>query len=233
MGVVHLSSTLEETRVQVEHITGVGLTTGRSSQKERHLSVGDGLLGEIVVDDQAVLAGVSEVLTNSAAGVGSQELEGGSLRGGGGNDDGILEGVVVTENLHDVGDGGSLLANGDVDAVELLGLLGVAVEERALLVDDGINGDSSLASLSVTNDELSLASANGDLRNKKGGYNLLIKDSARPIVYYYISRLRRTAAKDKEARQKSADNVLDNIYRTFQATTSQAKIMYLRVSRRT
>ena len=164
VGVVHLGSTLEETRVEIEDITGVGLTTGGSSQKERHLSVGDGLLGKIVVDDEAVLGIVSEVLTDSAAGVGSQELEGGSLGGGGGNDDGVLEGVVVLENLHDVGNGGSLLTDGNVDAVELLAVLGVGINEGGLLVDDGVNSDGSLASLSVTNDELSLASANGDLR---------------------------------------------------------------------
>ena len=79
VGVVHLSSTLEETRVEIEDITRVGLTTGWASEEERHLSVGDGLLGEIVVDNEGVLAVISEVLTDGAARVGSQELEGGSL----------------------------------------------------------------------------------------------------------------------------------------------------------
>ena len=79
MGVVHLSSTLEETRVEIEDITGVGLTTGGSSEEEGHLSVSDGLLREIVIDDQGVLAVISEVLTDGAAGVGSQELKRGSL----------------------------------------------------------------------------------------------------------------------------------------------------------
>jgi hypothetical protein len=77
--VVHLGCTLEETRVEIEDITGVSLTTGGTSEEEGHLSVGDGLLGKIVVDDQGVLAVVSEVLTDGAARVGSQELEGGSL----------------------------------------------------------------------------------------------------------------------------------------------------------
>lgn len=149
--------------MQIEHITGVGLTTGGSSKKEGHLSVSDGLLGEIVVDNEAMLAGVSEELTDGAAGIGSQELEGSSLGGGGGNNDGVLEGVVIAEDLHDVGNGRSLLADSDVDAVKLLGVLGVGINEGALLVDDGINGDGSLSSLSVTNDELSLTSADGYL----------------------------------------------------------------------
>lgn len=70
---------------------------------------------------------------------------------------------MILENLHDVGDGGSLLADGDVDAVKLLGVLSVGVVEGGLLVDDGIDGDGSLSSLSVTNDELSLATTDGDL----------------------------------------------------------------------
>ena len=115
--VVHLRRALKETRVQIEDVAGVGLTTGGTSQEEGHLSVGDGLLGEIVVDDQGVLPVVSEVLTDGAARVRSQELKRGSLGGGGGNDDGVLEGVVIAEDLDDVGDGGPLLANGDVDAV--------------------------------------------------------------------------------------------------------------------
>ena len=163
MGVVHLGCAFKKTGVQVEHITGVSLSAGGSSQKEGHLSVGDGLLGEIVVDDEGVLAVVSEELTNSATGVRGQELEGSSLGGGGSNDDGVAERVVILEHLHDVGNGGSLLTDSDVDAVESLGVLSSGVIESTLLVNDGINSDSSFACLSVTNDKLSLASADGDL----------------------------------------------------------------------
>lgn len=70
---------------------------------------------------------------------------------------------MIAEDLNDVSDGGSLLADGDVDAVESLGVVTVGVVEGRLLVDDSINGDGSLSSLSVTNDQLSLASTNGDL----------------------------------------------------------------------
>ena len=51
--VVHLGRTLEETRVQVEDITGVGLTTGGTTQQEGHLTVSDGLLGQVIVDDES------------------------------------------------------------------------------------------------------------------------------------------------------------------------------------
>lgn len=70
---------------------------------------------------------------------------------------------MISEDLNDVRDGGSLLANGNVDAVKLLGVLSVGVVEGGLLVDDGIDGDGSLSSLSVTDNELSLATTNRDL----------------------------------------------------------------------
>ena len=65
--------------MEIEDVSGVGLSAGRSSQQKGHLSVSNGLLGQIVVDDEAMLAVVSEVLTDGAAGVRSQELERGSL----------------------------------------------------------------------------------------------------------------------------------------------------------
>ena len=65
--------------MEVEDITWVSLTTGWSSEEEGHLSVGNSLLGEIVVDDEGVLAVVSEVLTDGASGVWGQELERGGL----------------------------------------------------------------------------------------------------------------------------------------------------------
>jgi len=49
--VVHLGSTLEKTRVEVENVTGVGLTTGRTTEKQRHLTVSDGLQSKLAIGD--------------------------------------------------------------------------------------------------------------------------------------------------------------------------------------
>jgi hypothetical protein len=70
---------------------------------------------------------------------------------------------VISKDLNNVRDGGSLLADSDVDAIKLLGILSIGVVEGGLLVNDGIDGDGSLSSLSVTNDKLSLATTDGDL----------------------------------------------------------------------
>jgi len=57
------------------------------------LTVGDGLLGEIVVDDESVHSVVAEELSHGAAGVGSQVLQRGSIRSGGRDDN------AATQNL--------------------------------------------------------------------------------------------------------------------------------------
>merc|ERR1740123_2491301 len=84
-GVTHLGSSLQQTGVEVEHISGVGLTTGRTPQKKGHLSVGHGLLGQVVEDDDSVHAVVSEVLSHGHSGVGSEVLQGSGVRGSGGH----------------------------------------------------------------------------------------------------------------------------------------------------
>ena len=52
---------------------------------------------------------------------------------------------------------GALLADGDIDAVELLRLV-VALVER-LLVEDRVEGDGGLAGLAIADDQLALAAA--------------------------------------------------------------------------
>ncbi len=55
--------------MQVEDVAREGLAAGRAAQEQRHLAVGVGLLREVVVDAERVLALVEEVLAHRAAGV--------------------------------------------------------------------------------------------------------------------------------------------------------------------
>jgi hypothetical protein len=70
-----------------------------------------------------------------------------------------LSRTSVLETLDELGDSGALLADGDVDAEELL-LVVVAVVET-LLVDDGVDGNGGLAGLTIADDKLTLATTNG------------------------------------------------------------------------
>jgi hypothetical protein len=50
--------------VEVEDVTGVSLTSGGTTEQQRHLAVSNSLLGQIVEDDQRVLSIVTEPFTD-------------------------------------------------------------------------------------------------------------------------------------------------------------------------
>ena len=158
---VHLGCAFEKTGMKIEDITWVGLTTGGSSEEEGHLTVSDGLLGQIVIDDEGVLRVVTEVLADSTTRVRGKELEGCGVGGCCSHDDRVLHAVSALEQTHDVRNGGPLLADGDVDAVKRLRV--VACLEDGFLVDDGVDSNGGFACLSVTDDQLTLSSANWHL----------------------------------------------------------------------
>ena len=161
VGLVHLGGTLEETRVQVENVTGVGLTSGGTTEQQRHLTVGNGLLGQIIVDDDGVAAVVTEPLTHGAASEGSNVLQGGGLGGGGSDDNRVLHGILLLKGLDELSDSRTLLTNGNVDTVELLLLGGAGLVVPTLLVEHGVESDSGLTGLTITNDQLTLTTTNG------------------------------------------------------------------------
>ena len=106
-----------------------------------------------------VFAIVAEPFTHCATREGSEVLQGCSFRGGSGNDDGVLHRIVLLESLDELRNSGTLLANSDVDTIEFLLLILTLVP--ALLVENGVDGNCSFASLTVTDDELTLAATNG------------------------------------------------------------------------
>ena len=148
--------------MQVEDVAGIGLAAGRAAQQQRHLAVGPGVLGEVVVDAQRILderardldAVLHDLLAHGRTGVGGEVLERRRVLGTGDDHDGVLHGAVLLQHGHGLGHGRELLADGHVDADEAL----------ALLVDDRVDGDRRLARLAVTDDELALAAADGDER---------------------------------------------------------------------
>src|SRR5699024_7827575 len=152
-----LRTAFEQTRVEVEHVTRVGLTARRTTQEQRHGAVGFGLLRQIVEDDEDVLAVVHPVLTDGRAGVGCEVLESGRIRRRRGHDGRVLESSCLFQRTTHAGDGRALLADSDVDAADLL--LRVAGLPVGLLVDDRVDRQSGLAGLAVTDDQLTLSTA--------------------------------------------------------------------------
>ena len=117
--VVHLRGALEQPRVQIEHVARIGFAARRAAQQQRHLAIGDGLLGEIVVDDHRVHAVVAEIFAHGAAGERRQELHRRRIGRRRRDHDRIVERAVFLQNLDELGDGRALLPDRDIDAVEL------------------------------------------------------------------------------------------------------------------
>lgn len=89
----------------------------------------------------------------------SKVLERSGFGGRRGHDDAVTHRIILLEGLDELGDGGSLLADSDVHTVQLLGLVAGVVPP--LLVQHGVQGDGGLSGLTVTNNQLTLTSANG------------------------------------------------------------------------
>src|SRR3972149_2455675 len=141
---------------------------GRAPQEQRHLAVGPGMLGEVVVDDQRLLALLHELLAHGAAGVRRQVLEGAGVGGVGRHHHGVLHRPVLLQRRHQRRHLRRLLADRHVDADQVAALLG----------DHRVQADRRLPREAITDDQLSLATADeaipdGHLYDATGGTDLV------------------------------------------------------------
>ncbi len=153
----HLGGALEQAAVQVEYVTGIGLTTGRTTQQQRYLTISHGLFGQIIVDDQCRATGIAEEFADGSTGKRCVELQRSRIGSGGRHDDGIIHRTVVLQGLHHTGDGRRFLSNRYVDAIHrLTGFV------KFFLVDDRVETDRGLSGLTVTDHELTLSTSDGN-----------------------------------------------------------------------
>jgi hypothetical protein len=88
--------------VQVENVARIRLATRGTAQEQRHLPVGVGVLGQVVVDAEGVLAVIEEVLAHRAPRVRRHELDRRGLVGGRRHDDRVVERAGLVEGLGDL-----------------------------------------------------------------------------------------------------------------------------------
>ena len=72
---------------------------GPAFEDEGNLTIGHGVLGEIIVNDEGVLAVLHEPFSDGTACVGGQVLVGGVVRGRGGDNGDVVDGSGFLEHL--------------------------------------------------------------------------------------------------------------------------------------
>ena len=144
----------EHARMDVEDVAGKGLAPGRTPQQQGKLAIGAGVMGEIVVDDQHVAARFHEMLGDAGRRVGRDVGEPGRVVAFGDDDDGVVQRAFVAEVGDGLGHRGRALADGAVDAHDIV----------AVLVEDGVDRDGRLAGLPVAQDQFALAAADRNER---------------------------------------------------------------------
>ena len=148
--------------MQIEHVARIGFAARRAAKEQRHLAIGDRLLGEVIIDDHGVHAVVAEKLAHGAAGKRRQELHGRRVRGGRRDHDRIVERALFLQHLDELRDRRALLPDRHVNAIQLDLLVAGGVER--LLVEDGVERNRGLAGLAVADDQFALAAADRDQR---------------------------------------------------------------------
>src|SRR5699024_2600761 len=129
---------------------------------QRDRTVGFSLFGQVIKNDEDVLATVHPVLTNGRPGVWCKVFETCRIRGRSGHDGGVFQGTFALEAAADRGDGRCFLANGNVDTTYLL--VRIPRFPVGFLVQNGVDTDSGLTGLAVTDDQLALATTDRNHR---------------------------------------------------------------------
>ena len=83
--------------MQIEDVSRVRLSARGSSQQQRDLTIGDRLLGQIVINDQRVLTAVAVVLTHGATRKRREVLHRRRIRSVGGHHDRVVHRAVLFE----------------------------------------------------------------------------------------------------------------------------------------
>src|SRR5690606_3354422 len=149
-----LGRTLQQTGVQVEDVARIRLTPRRTPQHQRDLPVRLRLLGEVVVDDERVLALPHEVLGHRTRRVRRDVLHRRGIARVGHDDDRLVHRAVLAQRLDHRGDLPRALADRAIDADDV----------RVPLVDDRVDRDRRLPGAAVADDQLTLPPPDGDHR---------------------------------------------------------------------
>ena len=140
--------------MEIENVSRVSFATRRATQQQGELTISNSLLGEIIINNQSVLAAIAEELAHGNTSIWGDELHWRRLGSRSRNDNGIIHGASLLQLVDNLCHRRALLADGDIDADHVL----------TFLIDDGVDRNRGLAGLTVTNDQFTLATTDRNHR---------------------------------------------------------------------
>ena len=139
--------------MQIEDVPGIGLPSGWTPQQQTQLTIGIGVFAQVVVNAECIFVLFNhEVFGHGTARIRRDVLQRGAVRGRSRDHHGVVHRSVTLEGVDNFGDGTGPLTDGHIDTDNAL----------AFLVDDRIQGDGGFAGLTVADNQLALASTDGD-----------------------------------------------------------------------
>ena len=113
------------------------------------------MFGEVVIDNEDILALVHEMFRNGYTGVWCKVLHRRPFGSTGMYDDGVIHSASSSQPFVYTDDVGVLLPDGNINTNDIL----------PLLVQNGINSDGGLACTAVADDQLTLSAADQDMES--------------------------------------------------------------------
>src|ERR1035437_1323985 len=111
-------------------------------------------MGEVVVDDQYISARFHKKLRDAGRGIRSDVCETWRIVALRHDDDGVIHRAIFPQGCHGLRYGGGALTDGTINAQDIL----------AALVEDGVDRNGGFPRLAVADNQLTLASPNGNER---------------------------------------------------------------------
>src|SRR5207248_3206209 len=138
--------------MQVEDITWIGFTSWGTANDQRNVAVSFRVFGQVIIDDEGVTSALHDLFAHGASGIRREVLQRCRFRSSRHDDDGMLHRAVLFQDGLRAGNGRVFLTDRYIDADQVL----------ALLINNGIDSDSCLTRLAVTDNQFALATTNGN-----------------------------------------------------------------------
>ena len=189
----------EQTRVQIKDVARIRFASGRPLQDERDLAISDGVLRQIVINDERIHAVIHEPLAHGRAGERREILVRRAIGSRRGNDRRVGHRAFLFQNGEGARDIGIFLTDRDVNAIERPIILQLPVLRRLVqtrLADDGVDRDRRFAGRAIADDQLALAATDRNHRVDRHDAGLhrladaLALDDAGRDFFQRIKRLR-------------------------------------------